>query len=84
MGINITLELISLVGAFMILMAYIGQQFKWLEVKKPLYNLLNLVGSAILGYVALRPFQAGFLLMEIAWCLVSLYALIRIYRGIDS
>ncbi len=62
----------------MILAAYVCHQFKWIDPEGALYNILNGVGSAILGYYALWPrFQAGFVVLEIAWTGVSMYGLYR-------
>jgi hypothetical protein len=43
-----------------------------------IYSALNLAGSAVLAVVEV---QWGFLLLEGAWALVSLWALITILRG---
>ncbi len=67
----------SFLGAMLILVAYIGQQFKWMDSGKPAYNILNIVGSAILVYTAFHPFQLGFVVLEGAWVVVSIYALTR-------
>jgi len=48
-----------------------------MDSRSPLYNILHAIGSAILGYVALHPFQIGFVLLEAAWVLISLYVLLR-------
>jgi len=47
----------------------------WMDSRKAGYNLLNAVGSAILAYIAFHPFQAGFVVLEVAWVLISVYAL---------
>lgn len=75
-------QIISLAGAFIVLTAYIGHQLKWefFNPDKYMYNLFNAIASVLLVYAALNPFQAGFLVMETAWGLVSLYTIIRIYR----
>lgn len=71
------LQILSLLGALICLFAYVGHQLNWLDSKKLSYNLLNVCGAGILSYIAFRPFQAGFVLMEIVWLLVSLYSLIK-------
>ncbi len=70
-------QAISFVGAIMILVAYVGQQMKWMDSRSPLYNLLNIVGSAILCYIAFYPFKAGFVVLEGTWVLISIYAMVR-------
>ena len=61
----------------LILVGYAGQQFGWMNPRKAAYNLLNGIGSAILAYIAFHPFQIGFVLLEVTWTLISIYALIR-------
>ena len=70
-------QIASFVGALLILVAYTGQQMNWMDARKPAYNILNVVGSAILAYIAFRPFQIGFVVLEVSWALISVYALIR-------
>ena len=67
----------------MILVAYIGHQVKWkpMDSLRVPYNLLNAAGGAILAYIALRPLQVGFAVMESTWTVVSILAL---YRAINS
>jgi hypothetical protein len=48
-----------------------------MDSRKAAYNLLNAVGSAILAYVAFHPFQIGFVLLEVVWALISVYALAK-------
>ncbi len=73
MEISFAHQLISFVGALLILIAYIGHQVHRMDPRRPLYNILNALGSAILGWMALHPFQLGFVILEFAWVLVSLY-----------
>ena len=67
----------SFVGAMLILVAYAGHQMSWMIPASRSYNILNAVGSAILAYIAFHPFQIGFVVLEIAWTLISIYALLR-------
>lgn len=65
----------SFVGALLILIAYAGHQIGWMRPASAVYNILNAVGSAILGYIAFRPFQLGFVVLECTWVLISIWAL---------
>lgn len=76
-----TIQLISLLGALTILVAYAGNQFAWLRATSLAYVLANAVGAAILAVVALVEEQWGFLLLEGVWTVVSLVALVRILAG---
>jgi hypothetical protein len=57
MYISLLQQLASSCGALLILIAYVGHQFKWISARGPVYNVLDAIGAGILGYVALRPFQ---------------------------
>lgn len=70
-------QLISFVGALLILVAYAGHQLGWINARRPSYNILNGVGSLILLWIALHPFQIGFIVLEGVWTLISIWALLR-------
>jgi hypothetical protein len=71
-------QIISFIGALLILIAYIGHQAQKMNPRGVFYNCLNVIGSGLLGWMALSPFQIGFVILEFAWVLVSLYGW---YRG---
>jgi hypothetical protein len=77
MNISMARQVASFAGALLILIGYAGQQFRWMDPRKATYNVLNGVGSAILAYIAFHPFQIGFVLLEVTWTLISVFALIR-------
>ena len=77
MDISLVRQLLSFVGALLILIAYTGHQLKWMNSRRAAYNLLNAIGSAILAYIAFHPFQVGFVVLEVTWAAISLYALLR-------
>jgi hypothetical protein len=77
MDIDLARQLASFVGALLILVAYGGHQMGWMNPRSVAYNVLNAVGSGILGYIALHPFQIGFVVLESVWTLISVYALLR-------
>jgi hypothetical protein len=75
-----TMQIVSFCGALMILVAYIGHQARRMDSRGLWYNLLNAAGSGILCYIALRPFQLGFVILEGAWVIVSLWAIFAVGR----
>jgi len=70
-------QLISLVGAVLILAAYLALQRGWLPRESRLYNALNFVGSGLLTYVAIKDGKAGFIILEAAWALLSVPGMIK-------
>ena len=70
-------QVASFAGALLILVAYVGHQMSWMDARRSGYNILNAVGSAILAYIAFHPFQVGFVVLEVTWVLISVYALAR-------
>ena len=73
-------QVIQIVGAALILVAYVAAQMERLDPQSRLYLVLNLVGSIILAVLAASGSQWGFLLLEGAWAIVSLWGLVAIAR----
>ena len=73
-------QIVSLVGAAMVLLAYAGQQLKKLESDQLSYILLNLIGAVILAVIAFRVRQTGLTLVEVSWAIISALALIRYFH----
>jgi hypothetical protein len=69
-------QLVQIVGAVLILVAYGAAQLERLDPQSRLYLGLNLAGSLILGVLAASTAQWGFLLLEGAWSLISLWGLV--------
>ena len=78
MDIMLARQVASFVRALLILVAYVGHQMNWMDARKAGYNILNAVGSAILAYIAFHPFQIGFIVLEVTWTIISIYALMRV------
>lgn len=80
MHISLARQVFSFAGALLVLIGYIGHQMKWMDSRRFAYNALNAAGSGILAYIAFRPFQVGFVVMEVTWVLVSIYAMGRTWK----
>lgn len=77
-------QLISLVGAAMILAAYLALQRGWMQRESRTFNALNFVGSVLLTYVAVLDRRVGFIILEGAWALLSLPGTLRPARNRDG
>jgi hypothetical protein len=74
------LQAVSILGALAILAAFAANQFGWIKPSQLSYALANFVGAGILTAVAVVDWQAGFVLLQGAWTLVSLAAVVTIVR----
>ena len=74
-------QLVSVAGAVLILVGYAGLQMGWMERQDRWFNLVNLVGSALLAWVAIVDHRIGFILLETIWALLSIPPLVRGHRG---
>ena len=75
------LQMISVLGALAILGAYAASQFGFVDPSKLSYQVANFLGSAVLTVVAVIDWQPGFILLEGAWALMSLWGIATILRG---
>ncbi len=74
-------QVLQIVGAILILSAFVLAQLQRLDQHSYLYLCLNALGSAILAWLALDGHQWGFLLLEGVWSLVSAWGVIRKLRA---
>lgn len=65
-------QLASLAGAALILAAYVALQRGWMRRESRKYNALNLAGSLLLTWAAVRDWNLGFIILEGSWALLSL------------
>jgi hypothetical protein len=77
-------QIISIVGSILILVAYTANQAGRLTAEQLSYSLLNVIGAGILATVAAIEEQWGFLLLEGVWTVVSIAALMRTSSGRPS
>jgi hypothetical protein len=68
-------QLVQIVGALLILVAFAAAQFGAMDPHSRVYLVLNFVGSLILAVLAWEERQWGFLLLETVWAAVSLWGL---------
>lgn len=75
------LQAISVAGALLILLPFSGSQLGRLSTASLSYQLMNLIGAALLTAVAIIERQAGFILLEGTWSVVSIVGLSRVMKG---
>jgi hypothetical protein len=75
------LQVVQIIGAFMILIAFGLAQAHRLNVLSVTYLLLNLAGSALLAISAIVETQWGFIILESAWAAISGWGLVRLLPG---
>ncbi len=70
-------DIINTLGVSLILLAFFLLTLKKLAATSNAYNLLNLIGAGLAGYGAFLISAWPFVVLEIIWCAVALYALLR-------
>ena len=72
---------ISLVGAALVLGAFIASQLGRMSTQGTTYRLMNLAGSLILTVVAVLGRLYGFVVLNGVWAVVSLIGVARLLRA---
>ncbi|WP_169981842.1 MULTISPECIES: hypothetical protein [unclassified Microbispora] len=73
-------QVLQIAGAVLILGAFLLSQMNVLDNSSKIYLVLNLVGSAVLAWLAYADDDWGFLLLEGVWAVVSAVSLVRALR----
>ena len=71
-------QVVSIVGAILILAAFAAQQMKRLEAETKTYQILNLIGGFCLCVTAVAWRQYGFILLEGSWTVISAWGVWRV------
>ena len=71
------LQIASMIGAFLMLLAYVALQAHWWKSTDRIYNLVNLLGALLLAWVAISDRRIGFILLEVIWAAVSIPPLLQ-------
>ncbi len=74
-------QAVSILGALAVLGAFAADQFGWVDPGRLSYALANFAGAGILTAVAVVEGQVGFVLLQGAWSLISLWGAFAIIRG---
>jgi hypothetical protein len=71
------LQVISVIGAILMLGAYAALQTGVLGRDDRLFHVLNFAGGVLLAWVAIADRRLGFILLEGTWALLSLPGMLR-------
>jgi len=74
-------QVVQLIGAVLILTAFVLAQQRRMTTDSVAYLVLNAVGAAILAVVAVADGDIGFTLLEGTWTVVSTVGLVRYLKG---
>jgi hypothetical protein len=78
---NLIVQFVSLVGAGLVLGAYVALQQRWWTSTGSGYLWFNFIGALALTVVAVLDQRIGFVILEGVWAAVSLVAIARRQRG---
>lgn len=69
------IDWLGVVGSLIMSAGYLAVSRGWVEAQKPLFNLANLVGAAlVLASLYERP-NAGAIIIEVLWVVIAIIAL---------
>ena len=74
-------QAVQLIGAVLILTAFVLAQQRRMATDSVVYLALNAVGAALLAVVAVLDRDIGFTLLEGTWTVVSTIGLVRGLKG---
>ena len=74
------MQVISILGAVLVLGAYAAHQLERLPRETYAYQLMNLFGGASLVAAARATRQPGLMIVEGTWALISLGGLVKLMR----
>ena len=75
------MQVLSIIGALAVLGAFAADQLGWITPSRLSYALANFVGAGLLTVVAVVDRQVGFILLQGAWTLISLWGAAAILRS---
>lgn len=75
------MQTVSVIGALVVLGAFVADQLGLITPSRLSYALANFVGAGLLTVVAVVDRQVGFILLQGAWTLISLWGAAAILRS---
>ena len=77
---NFIFDIIGLVGATDIIVAYLMLQMNKLKVTDRLYSLMNAVGALLIIISLFMSWNLSAFIIEVFWLVISIYGLIKHFR----
>lgn len=77
-------QIVSLVGALLTLLAYFMIATQRWSQKGYAYHTISLVSCFLLGYVSVVYKNMGYILLNLAWAAVAVHTLFGFYRDKSS
>lgn len=74
---ELDIEIVQVIGALLILVAFVLLQAGRVKPNAKSYLILNLLGAVILTTTAILERQPGFILLEGIWALVTVISIVR-------
>jgi len=74
--ISTTWEVLGWIGTFLIVLAYGLNRFGQLAFDSPIYQSMNLLGAALVGYIVWRRRAYQALALQLVWGVVAIVALV--------
>ena len=72
------ITIIGTAGLVLLLSAFFFNLLGWLGTETVLYNVLNIAGSVLLTFYAVKLDSIPFLVLELTWGLLALYKLLSL------
>lgn len=70
-------QLMGVLGAVLVLGAYLALQRGWLTLEQRVYHAMNFIGAGLLTFVAATEEQIGLTLVEAMWAIFSVPGMVR-------
>ncbi len=75
------MQVVSVLGALAVLAAFVANQLGWIRPSQLSYAAANFLGAGILTFVAVVDRQAGFVVLQGSWTVISLLGIVRALSG---
>ena len=75
-----THDMIGAIGVVIALIAHLLLQIEKIHSSSLMYSLANLIGGILVIISLMNTWNLSSFIIEVAWCLISIYGIYRYYR----